>query len=457
VDDQSWLAVRILFWILACATLLLPMRWSILSFILVSHIDVTSSTFESASSVGFENSVRTVVLPTLLFIRFSRGRLLKFSWNAPVVLWTLLTAYAAAACLWTPFQLSGLKMVGYMYCYLVLGAVFLDAWNRGALNPSVIVCALWLSLLMAAVQPYVLGNQFGKSAPGLEDERFTSFCSPQLFGAFLLAVLSILFVTSRLSLWASVVNGVGGFSGILLSGSRYVFLGSLLLVVIVIASHVVRQPTFRKRTSRVFAGMVGLLLGAIVIGGVLYEDQENRISQLAMTVVEGKSPLDNIGTLVWRRAVYDQAWTAITHRGPAELAFGSGTSSGALAVIGWDRRYLETSIDANRVVHNELLRVIFEWGFCGLALFIAFLVSVSRMFLRLALSQRVMPAYAFLSLLPTVILGCCSENILAGSASPAGVGFLLSMMYGICYEHRRLKVVPQSVGSRASIEVASHA
>jgi O-antigen ligase len=291
---------------------------------------------------------------------------------------------------------------------------------------------------MAAVQTYALGNQFGKSFPGLEDERFTSFCSPQLFGAFLLATMSILFVTSRQSIWAVCIHGFGGFSGIVLCGSRYVFLGSLVLVLIVVVSHVVRQPTAQKHAARVIAGMAGLVVGTFLLAGVLYADQENRISQLVATVLEGESPLDNIGTLVWRRAVYDQTWTALAHRGPAELAIGSGTSSGALAVIGWDRRYLETSIDANRVVHNELLRVIFEWGFTGLALFVAFLVYMIRLFFRLAVRNRIMPAYAFLALLPTVILGCCSENILAGSASPAGVGFLLSMMYGICYEHRRI-------------------
>jgi hypothetical protein len=456
VDDQNWFAVRTLFWILAAAAVFLPMRWSILSFILISHIDVTTSTFESATSVGFENSVRTVVLPTLLFIRFSRGRLLNLRWNAPVVLWVLLTLYAAAACLWTPFQLSGVKMIGYMYCYLVLGAVFLDGWNRGVVTPSLIAAALWLSLLMGVVQTYALGNQFGKWAPGLEDERFTSFCSPQLFGAFILAMMSILFVTSRQRLWAVCLHGLGGFSGIVLCGSRYVFLGSLVLVLIVVVSHVVRQPTAKKHAARVIAGMAGLIVGTFLLAGVLYADQENRISQLVATVLEGKSPLDNIGTLVWRRAVYDQTWTALVHRGPAELAVGSGTSSGALAVIGWDRRYLEASIDANRVVHNELLRVIFEWGFIGLAFFVAFLGCVIRMFVHLAVSRRIMPAYAFLSLLPTVILGCCSENILAGSASPAGVGFLLSMMYGICYQQRRSAQSVLIDRSRTVVEVGSH-
>jgi len=433
MDDQSWIAVRIVFWIVALAAALLPMKWSLLSFILISHIDVTTSSFESATSVGFENSVRTVVLPTLLFLRFSRGRLSNLHRNTPVLLWSLLTLYAAASCLWTPFHLSGIKMIGYMYSYLVLGAVFLDGWGRRVLTPNIIVASLWLSLLMAAVQTYVLGNQFGKLSPGLEDDRFTSFCSPQVFGAFLLSMMSIIFVTSRLSAWVASFHGIAGFVGIVLCGSRYIFLGSLMLAVIVIASHVIRQPTIRKRSARVLAGAVGLLIGTIALGGVLYVDQENRIAQLAATVLEGKSPLESIGTLVWRRAVYDQTLTTLVQRSPSELAIGSGTSSGALAVIGWDRRYLETSIDANRVVHNELLRVIFEWGFVGLALFVGFLVCIVRMFMKLAVSQRIMPAYAFLSLLPTVILGCCSENILAGSASPVGVGFLLSMMYGISY------------------------
>jgi O-antigen ligase len=199
--------------------------------------------------------------------------------------------------------------------------------------------------------------------------------------------------------------------------------------------------------------MFGLLAGSGIMVGILYTDPDNRISQLGAMIIEGKSPLENIGTLVWRRGIYDQAWSLLSHRGPVELTFGSGTSSGALAVLGWDRRYTEDRIDANRVVHNELLRIAVEWGFLGLILFGAFVTFVIRMFVRMAVRHRIMPAYAFLALLPTVILGCCSENILAGSASPAGVGFLLSMMYGISYAQRR----PVLIAARESFEIESHA
>jgi O-antigen ligase len=265
-----------------------------------------------------------------------------------------------------------------------------------------------------------------------------------LFGAFLLASASILLITSRQRFATMCLHACGAFLGIILCGSRYVFLGSLLFVVIVAMSHIVRQPTLKKKTARIVMAMAGVLVGGATMTAVLYADPENRISQLVTMVAEGQSPLENIGTLVWRRGIYDQTLSMLSHRGFKELSFGSGTSSGALAVLGWDRRYSEERIDANRVVHNEILRVTFEWGVVGLILFTAFVIGLIRLFLRLTTQDRIIPAYAFLALLPTVILGCCSENILAGSASPAGVGFLLSLTYGLSYARRYRSVAEGS-------------
>ena len=435
MTEDVALLVRALFWLLAAFAALLPMRWALLSYILLSHIDITTSAYASATNVGFENTFKTVVVPTIMGLRFARGWIGYFRTSRLAVLWLLVTVYATLACIWTPFVLPGFKLVAYLYCYLILGAVFLEGWNRGQVTPRFVALALWISLSMAVVQTYLLGNFYGTSPDGLDVDRFTSFCSPQTFGAFLLAALSILFVTSRLSLRDRLLHGAGGFIGIGLSGSRYVFIGTLFLLPIVWASHYFRRPPGPARATWIVAGMASAVLAVGATGIVVLAVPDNRISQLVTMTLEGRSPLDNVGTFIWRMGIYEQAWTQLRQREPGELVFGSGTSSGALAVLGWDRRYHEDSIDANRVMHNEILRVMFEWGALGLLLFGLFTVVLARQFIH-ALRDRVIPAYAFVALLPTIILGCLTENILASAASPAGVGFSLVLFYGISYQQR---------------------
>jgi hypothetical protein len=373
--------------------------------------------------VGLENTIRTIIVPTILLLRFGRSQFSTLIRQPLGLLWLLLTAYAAVACLWSPFQLSGLKMVAYLVSYLMIGAIFLEAWKRGHLSPHLVAVALWASLGMAAIQTYVLGNPYGVSDLGLRDERFTSFCAPQQFGAFLLSAVAVLLVTSRLSATATLIHAAGGFTGIALCGSRYVFLGALLLLPVVWLSHIVRQRTAPARTLRIIGGAAALGAAGTALAVFTVFQPGNRINQLI---------LDNIGTLVWRKGIYTQAWTALERRAPGEWITGSGTSSGASVVLGWDRRYFEDRIDANRVVHNELIRVVYEWGLIGLVLFLAAGVVLIRWLIS-AVRCRVIPAYAFAAMLPTMILGCLSENILAGAASPGGVGFSLVLFYGVSY------------------------
>src|SRR5436305_5007797 len=69
MSDEALLVVRVLFWVLTAGLALLPMRWATVCLILASHIDITSLTFASATSVGFENTVRIAVLPLLFLAR----------------------------------------------------------------------------------------------------------------------------------------------------------------------------------------------------------------------------------------------------------------------------------------------------------------------------------------------------------------------------------------------------
>ena len=334
MDEQVILLSRVLFWALAIATACLPFRWSLLAFILVTHIDVTGPNFDSATTVGFENAVKTVLLPTLLFLRFCSIRRLAPRWTWPLVLWILLIVWAAVSLLWSPFQISGFKMIGYLYAYLAVCAVLLEGWKRQALTPSLLAASLWLSLLLGAVQTWVLDNPYGRSLPGFNDDRFTSFCTPQFFAAFLLAIMSVLLVSRRLSWPSRLLHGGAGTVGLLLCGSRYVFLGALAMAVVISLSYGAADLTGRQQSYRMASGFAILLLVATALGFYFEEVPSNRIGELLSVLARGESPFNSLGTWVWRKGIYEQALSRISGRAPAELMFGSGTSSGASIVLG---------------------------------------------------------------------------------------------------------------------------
>src|SRR6266404_313030 len=115
MTEDVALLVRALFWLLAALAALLPMRWALLSYILLSHIDITTSAYASATNVGFENTFKTVVVPTIMGLRFATGWIRSLRTSQPAFLWLFLTIYATIACIWTPFVLPGFKLVAYLY------------------------------------------------------------------------------------------------------------------------------------------------------------------------------------------------------------------------------------------------------------------------------------------------------------------------------------------------------
>src|SRR5262249_60321310 len=120
MSDEALLIARVLFWALTAGVAFLPMRWATFCLILASHIDITSLTFASATSVGFENPVRIAVLPLLFLARAHFLPLKYLPWSLPQKAWVALTIYAAVACFWGGFPLSTVKLVAYLLAYLVL-------------------------------------------------------------------------------------------------------------------------------------------------------------------------------------------------------------------------------------------------------------------------------------------------------------------------------------------------
>lgn len=414
---------RALLWMLSIGVLLLPMRWALFCFIVAAHLDIMSPTFASASSFGFENTVRIAILPVVLLLRMRFGPLHDLSWSLPHKVWIALIAYAGIAGVWSDFQVSALKMVVYLGVYFLLFAIFSTAWAAHWLDLNLLTLAAWCVMAIAAVQTYILGDEWG-------EERFTSFSSPQYFAAFLVAMLAILVFSGRKGFLHYATCGAI-IVAILLSGSRYIFVSAIILLLIASFQTTSgkgvllrRRPSFRKLllVSCAFAVITVMLASYASFG---------RTGELLGVFSGRNASIEDIGTFAWRLGVYQEIMDRLERRTVRQLLFGSGTSSGAGLMFDYEpSRYSdESAVDGNRVLHSEFLRALYEWGVLGLGLLVLFLVATTIGYLKRIASQKDGRALAFIGVLPSIVFGLAIENILAGAGSAAGVGILLALTY----------------------------
>jgi hypothetical protein len=424
MPDEALLVGQVLFWVFAAGVVLLPMRWSLFCFILAAHMDITSVSFNSATAVGFENTVRIVGLPLLLLLRTGFAPLRDMNWNVPQKLWLVLTAYAALAGWWSDFPLAAIKMVAYLSAYFVLYVIFCSAWEEGWIDTRLLRLVAWCVIGLGALQTFALGNEWGGP-----EERFTSFSTPQYFAAFLVAVLAILMFSGERGTFHYATCGAL-MSAIVFSGSRYVFVSMVALVLIACFQVVSRgeEEVRWKANFRKIIVVLALAGGAtaVLVSYLPY----NRIDELVSVVSDDDGAVEDVGTFAWRLSIYEDILEQLQKRTGPELFLGSGTSSGASLMLNHDPdHYDRDGIDANRVLHSEFMRAVYEWGILGLGLLLAFLVATTVAFLRKITSDRGGAALAFAGALPSIVIGLAIENILAGAASAGGVGILLAMTY----------------------------
>src|SRR2546423_1003984 len=266
IGHEALLIARLFFWAFTAGTVFLTPRWAVISYLLLVQFDLTGSAFYSSEILGWENAVKVIVAPTILFYRLRPIDFLNPNILKVARIWLLLAAYAAVAVLWSPFRLSAVKMLGYFYAYTILFVVFAAAWRRGWITAKALVFVLWASLAFAVLQTYVLGNTYGsfEAANAVVDFewRFTSFTGAQSFAAFLLCILAILLFRERWSF--SILAACGGATiGILLTGSRSIFLGFawiLALAAVLFARHSGRRISLPSAAKRMALSLAALLL-----------------------------------------------------------------------------------------------------------------------------------------------------------------------------------------------------
>jgi hypothetical protein len=426
---------RVLFWLIVPIALFGNYRWALLALIALTHLDTTPmDSYSSSASVGLENLIKTLVIPGVLLMRI-RFEPLMHPWSRAARLWLVFTCIAAVGFLWSPYHIPAVKMVSYLIAHGMLFAVFWHAWRTRLLVVQDVLFALMISFALAIVQTYGFANQFGLVDYGF---RVTSFSAPQYFAAFLSCCLAVV-LCSDLSTGTKVVAATVTEIFIVATGSRYVTVGSFVLLFLVWFVAALRSP---QRIRKLLQGCALIFALSCVPALLAYFDSENRINELFDSFGSGGT-VEDVGTFGWRLAIYSNAYTALDERvfsKSASLLFGSGTSTGGELLSAADAEVFDLFEDSNRAVHNEFLRCAYEWGLVGLAVFLSFLWTLGARVYDLFFRQHRQRALAALIFLPTLLIGLTIENLLAGSSTPFGVG--LAMMMGFAFSSAPAESIP---------------
>lgn len=421
------LGLEAVFWALVALALFSRGRLRLCAYLGLIHLSIVSSSSDPTNVVGIADSVKIFVLPLLLLRTEGRVLIPSGAWRTAGYLWIVLTVYAAIATAWSPYTVAGLKMVAFLASDAILFLYFCRKWQDGTLNRQVVLASVWIGLGLAVFQSYVLSNPFGSLEAGFAP-RFTSFTSPQSFALFLLVHIGLLFSFRKMDTPFWITTIAGGI-GILLTGSRFVFLGLCFLLLTAFISRANRySKQFRIRRivsfQSVFAACSLLLLVQMARAF-----PRNRLQELIGSSGEVEMDYQDVVNVGVRLAIYTDAEERIRRFSVANLLCGEGTSSAANVKMDVLTEYDAADVDANRSMHNEFLRAFYEWGITGFLLLMSVCVVVTRRCVKVGFS---LPRHAFVpcvGLLAGIWLSLVVENFLSDPGGPGGTAIALFLAF----------------------------
>ena len=419
-----------LYVILLAAAVLAPLRWAIASYLVLSTVDF----YTGYSGIGILNAIKGLVYPVFLLWRLraysGHGKTIV----APVA-WLLLVSYVGIASFWSVFPLSAVKLVGEMIGSFLICLAFLRAAKGGYLTPSIVLPVTFGALAVA-----MLHSLF---APGYGDspDRFTGFTSAQTFAAVLAALFALALCSGVLKPWVRVTACVTIAAAMVLNGSRVWLLG--LLAMLAIALAISAAPAWTKICTVAFAVLIGVALVAgsdSVLTFLAHQSRSSRVAAIITALYEGDLKSSGLGTFFFRRQLNARTLTAIESSSAPQLLLGHGTSNGRF-LLGELNRGIG---DPNRAVHNEWLRILYEWGILGLLIWLAFIGSVTVFAWRGVRRDPRGYAKPLFVYLPAFGLALLGENILAGAGHAENIGFILLLAIA-AISHRQ--AAPRSFAS----------
>lgn len=403
-----------------------PLRWAFIAYLLLSTIDFPGE----KTAVGMLNTAKGLIVPLYLMWRLRDYSGHRTPIAAPIA-WMALIAYTGIAAFWSIFPLSALKMVGHMAGLLLICLVLARATKGGFLSTESIVPLILGSIALGGLRLFL--------APHWADEpdRFTSFTTAQGFAAFLSSLFCFALCSRAMRTSVRICMCSILMLALLFNGSRIWFAG--ILVAILLAFVIAEFRPWVKICGVGFATVAVTLLvwerSALI--GVLRDDaQSNRIAAAITALYEGDTTSTGLGTLNFRRGIDAAGIARIEDSSVLELIFGHGTSNGAVITGSLYKSYSGYA-DPNRMMHDDWLRIFYEWGLVGFALWCTFVGSIALFAYEGVRLDRNGNAAPLLVYLPAFLIAFAGENFLAGAGSAATNGLLLSIAFATI-SHRRV-------------------
>jgi len=420
---------RVLLVVLAPVVVAAPPRWAVLAWLVMTNLDATGSGQASNLQVGWLNAVKAVALPAWLSVRLHRYR--GDLHSAPGArAWLALAAYAALSAVWSDFPLAGGKLAAGMLAILLAAAALDKAARAGLLDDRVVLYWLAISLGLAVFQTvFFADGSFGFAGRGMP-QRLTSFVAAQQYAALLVAFIAWVLWTPRLSTRWRTGLLLALLAALAANGSRTWSAGALAALLV----HALVTRSYLRGLIRVAAALIVLASVPAIRRGFVKQpagEPANRLTATASAFLSGQDRADGmgLGTMRFRLRMYSGTLKALRAGTPRQWIFGHGAAAGGrLAVMMFPYAYRPDSLDPNRVIHNEWLRVAYEWGALGMMAWLATLVSLGV----LAWRRRHSPAGgALLAYMPALLLGLSAENVIdgAGNAVTAGLVVLVALAF----------------------------
>jgi hypothetical protein len=427
IDTPEVFVAQVICLVLFPCVLFAPARWAVLCWLVMGNLDATGPS-PLSTNIGWINAAKGIVLPLCLWWRLRNGR--SETWSAlPTRLWIVLTLYAALAGLWSPFPLAAAKLVGNMIGIVLTILVVEKAARRGVVDHHTMTWLILGSLGLGVVQTFYFGGvTFGADGPD-QPTRFSSFVWAQQYAAFLVAFLTVVLWgpgfrrPTRLALFVLLS------AALVMNGSRTWFIGAALVISVYLCSSLRRM--FIVSVFGLSTAALGTLLALNLIssGEDPVADTSSRIIATLEALATGQDTARKVGlaNLDFRVTIYRDVVEEVRASNARELLFGHGTSSGGnvvLRLFPWI--FKADRLDANRAVHNEWLRALYEWGLVGLTLLIAIFATLSGGLVARSRGRSRIRSAAILSFLPAFLLAFTTENVIAGAGNAVTMGLALT-------------------------------
>lgn len=268
-----------------------------------------------------------------------------------------------------------------------------------------------------------------------ERDRFSAFTNAQAYAAFVAALFCMALCAPGLTMLTRALLCPALALSLIFNGSRIWFCGIVLAALIAFII-----STERAWVKILSSAAVILAACSLIIFRNQAEDAiqdlapSNRIVAAAVAAYEGDMQSQGLGTLRFRRIITEAAVDQLKRSSFTELTFGRGTSNGSF-ITGSLFRGESGFADPNRMVHNEWLRVLYEWGLAGLCLWCFFWCSTLAYVIQGVRNDPAGYSKPLLIYLPALLIALAGENFIAGAGSAMSIGFL--MLFGFAtFAHR---------------------